>query len=452
LSEYRAPDSILVAGAEHAGKIGKRIYPIVPIAITVLFALLFVSVMRSSIFGQVDEEKHLFFEISFLLLLAMMAEVAVVYLKQPSVVLLLIIGVLISPSFLGVLWPALSGAVPVLPQEAPNFISDEKLIQIFGQLGAIFILLRVGLHVKFGRIFNLENALVALLGVVVPFIAGYGYAVFFGGGTVYALFLGAAFTATSVGITVALLRDFGLIKTRFAEVILGAAIIDDILGLLVLSFVSVLSSGSTEFGAMVPILMNTAVFLVGGVLAGAYFVREFIDRNEMDYKGLLVVLSFAFVYSYLAEYIGLSSIVGAFLAGILLNGSRHLARIEEKTEVLELVFAPIFFISLGMLVDVQAIWNFLVPILIITALAIISKVAGCGLGSLLIKLGPRESAVVGIGMAPRGEVALIVGLIGLTKGVLDAEQYTIIASMAFLTAFLMPFLMQPVLSSLKVKE
>ncbi|MDD5337321.1 MAG: cation:proton antiporter [Candidatus ainarchaeum sp.] len=427
-------------------------YPIVPVALTLLFALLFVSVMRTSIFGQVNGETHLLFEISFLLLLAMVAEVAVVYLKQPSVVLLLVLGVLVSQSFVDAFWPWLSGTFPIFPKVIPHFISDGAIVQVFGQLGAIFILLKVGLHVKFRSVFNAENALVATLGVAIPFIAGYAYALWSGGGSAYALFLGASFTATSVGITAALLREFKLMETRFAEVILGAAIIDDVLGLLVLSFVSVFSSGSADLGPMAPIVFNAAVFLVGGVLAGRYFVRNFIDRNEMDYRNLLMVLSFAFVYAYLAEYIGLSSIVGAFLAGIILNESRHLGKIEEKTDVLEMVFAPIFFISLGMLVDVQALMKFIVPILMITAIAIVSKLAGCGLGSLLIKLRARESAIVGVGMVPRGEVALIVGLIGLTKGVLDAEQYTIIASMAFLTAFLMPFLMQPLLSSQKAMK
>lgn len=426
-------------------RIHERISPLVFVILVGLFAILFFSVVRASIFGQVEEEKHLFFEISFILLLAMVAEIAVLYLKQPSVVLLLILGVLLSNSFLEVAWPLIAQLVPLLPKATPAFIADEKIIQVFGQLGAIFILLKVGLHVKFGRIFNLENGLVALLGVVVPFLAGYAYAVLTGGNIVYGMFLGAALVATSVGITVALLKDYGLLKTRFAEIILGAAIIDDILGLLVLSFVSVFSTGSMDLGPIAQVVMNTLVFLIGGVVVGREFVKKVIDKGEFDAKNLLVALSFAFAYAYIAEFIGLSSIVGAFLAGILLNNSRHLQKIGERTEILELVFAPIFFISLGMLVDVAALSEFMIPILIITVIAILSKLIGCGIGGLLIKLKPVETALVGLGMSPRGEVALIVGLIGLSKGALDQEQYTIIAAMAFLTAFLTPFLMQPLL-------
>ncbi len=426
-------------------KFGDRVAPIVLLIVLGLFALLVISIIRTSVFSYVEEEKHLFFEISFLLLLAMAAELAVVYLKQPSVVLLLIIGVLLSQSFAEMVWPAVTSIVPFFPKTIPHFITDEKLIQVFGQLGAIFILLKVGLHVKFGSIFNAENSIVALLGVVVPFAAGYAYAILSGADTVYGMFLGAALVATSVGITVALLKEYGLLKTKFGEVILGAAIIDDVLGLLVLSFVSVFSSQSADIGSILPIIGNTIVFLFGGVIAGRYFVRNFIDASHFDSKNLLTVLSFAFVYSYISEYIGLSSIVGAFLAGIILNRSRHRQEIDSRTQGVELIFAPIFFISIGMLVDVSAIFTLFVPILIVTAIAIASKFAGCWIGGLAIRLKPIESAIVGIGMSPRGEVALIVGLIGLTKGVLTQEQYTVIAAMSSLTAFLMPFMMQPLM-------
>ncbi|MBU0585970.1 cation:proton antiporter, partial [Candidatus Micrarchaeota archaeon] len=332
------------------------------------------------------------------------------------------------------------------PKQIPRFITDEKLIEIFGQLGAIFILLKVGLHVKFRSIFNVNNSIVAFFGVVIPFAAGYLYSEMTGEGIIYGMFLGAALAATSVGITVALLKEYNLIKTRVAEVVLGAAIIDDVLGLLVLSFVTIFAAGGgMNLNAIAPTILNTIVFLAGGVIIGNYFVRNVIDKDEFDSKTLLIALSFAFVYAYIAEYIGLSSIVGAFLAGIILNGSRHLKKIDEQTHGIELVFAPIFFISLGMLVEVSALAEFIVPILIITALAIASKFIGCGIGGIMIKLKPIENLIVGAGMTPRGEVALIVGLIGITKGVIDSEQYTVIAAMSFLTAFLMPFIIQPLL-------
>ncbi len=423
-----------------------RIAPAVAIG---LFAILFLSVLRTSIFVQTEGENHLFFEISLLLFIALIAKVTVAHLKEPSVMLLLLFGVLVSKSFLALIWPIAVQLVPLLPNNAPIFIPDQRTIQLFGQIGVLFILMRVGLWEKFGKVFNFKNGLVAFCGVVVPFTAGYLYASTTGGSSSYALFLGASLVATSVGLTIAMLKESGFLRARFAEVILGAAVIDDVLGLIVLSLVSVASSSSFDFWVIFQVLVNTLVFFIGGALAGREFIRKVIDTGELDSKKLLIMLSFVFSYAYIAEFIGLSGIVGAFLAGILLNGSKNLPKISEKTEVLELVFAPIFFVSLGMMVDVRALFIFFVPILVITVIAVVTKIIGCGLGSILIGLSRGEVALVGVGMIPRGEVALVVALIGLSRGAISQEQYTIIAAMAFLTAFLTPLIIRPLLSRVK---
>ncbi|MFH0818181.1 MAG: cation:proton antiporter [Candidatus Micrarchaeota archaeon] len=416
----------------------ERIESLVPLVIIGLFVVLFLSVVNKSVFGK-SGGQHLFFEISLLLLVALVAEVAVIYLRQPYVMLLLLLGVLMSQSFLSIAWPVINQFLPMLSDLPPVFIADESLVSLLGQMGALFILMRVGLGVKFGNVFNYQNGVVALLGVIVPFIAGYFFAVMTGGNFIYAMFLGASLVATSVGITVAMLKEAGLMKERFAEVILGAAVIDDVLGLIVLSLVSVASSGSADYLQIGFVLANTLIFLVGGVLAGRIFIRKVVDQGKFDSEKLLLVLSFVFVYSYIAEFIGLSGIVGAFLAGILLNGSKNFHKISDGTKVLELVFAPVFFFSLGMMVDVKALAVFFVPILVITAIAVVTKFIGCGIASMLIGLKRFEVYLVGVGMAPRGEVALIIALIGLARGALTQEQYTMIAAMAFLTAAVTPF-------------
>jgi len=152
----------------------------------------------------------------------------------------------------------------------------------------------------------------------------------------------------------------------------------------------------------------------------------------------MLALAFMLMYAYLAEFIKLSAIVGAFIAGIVLNRSRHLKEIEDKTYGLEMLFMPIFFISLGMLVDVHALVEFAVPIVIITLIAFASKLIPCALASVLAGLRQKEAIAVGIGMAPRGEVALIVASLGLTTNVLTAGQYSIISAMALLTTFMVP--------------
>lgn len=427
----------------------KSISNIFPIVATCLFVLLVLSVVRTSVFAQPEVENHLFFEISLLLFIALVAKVAVAHLKEPSVMLLLLFGVLISTSFLSIFWPFVAQIFPFMPSDPPTFIPDQSLIRIFGQMGVLFILLRIGLSEKFGEIFNLTNATVAFSGVVLPFLAGYVYVSMSGGSPSYALFLGASLVATSVGITASLLKEAGFLRAHFAEVILGAAVIDDVLGLIILSLVSVASSGSSDFLSIFQVLANTTIFFAGGTIAGREFIKRFIDEGNFGSRKLLITLLFAFTYAYIAEFIGLSGIVGAFLAGILLNNSKNLPKISEKTEVLELVFAPIFFVSLGMMVDAKALITFIVPILIITAIALVAKIIGCGLGGLVAGLNRKEAFLVGVGMIPRGEVALVVALIGLSRGTISQEQYSVIAAMAFLTVLFTPLLMRLLLKGEK---
>jgi Kef-type K+ transport system membrane component KefB len=417
------------------------------LAVLAVFVVLILSIVRTSVFGHVGEEKHIYFEIVFLLLLAVAAELAVIYLRLPSVMILLVLGIFLSPSFLEAVWPSILGLGLPLPQEAPEILRLEEVIYVFAQLGAVILLFKVGLHNKIEGIFSRDNMMVAAAGMILPFVVGYGYAVFSGGNFAYSMFLGAALTATSVGVTVALLKEAKLIQERFARIIIGAAVIDDILGLLVLSFVINITTGD---GSVAPIIftgLSAFVFLAGSILAGNYFLK-YLDRKEMSPRRFLMVLAFMLMYSYIAEFIQLSAIVGAFLAGVILNRSRHIQDIEEKTYGLEMLFMPIFFISLGILVDVKALSEFAVPIIVLTILAMLTKIIPCAGASLLAKLSPKESLAVGVGMAPRGEVALIVASLGLSTGVLSVAEYSVISAMALLTTFLTP----PLLAHLLKKK
>ncbi|MFH1222295.1 MAG: cation:proton antiporter, partial [Candidatus Micrarchaeota archaeon] len=399
-----------------------------PLALLAIFLLLIFSIVRTSIFGVVEPDKHIYFEIVFLLLLAVVGEIAVIYFKQPSVMILMLLGILMSHSFLLLGWGFLSSLnLPfALPPQPPNILQSEEIIHIFAQLGAVILLFKVGLHNKIERIFAMDNMIVAVSGVVVPFIVGYLYATVAGGDFAYSMFLGAALTATSVGVTVALLKEFKLIEQRFAQIIIGAAVIDDVLGLLVLSFVINVAGAASLENAVTPViftLVSAVVFIFGAIAAGDYFVR-YLDKEEMSPRRLLLVLAFMLMCAYGAEFINLSAIVGAFIAGIILNRSRHIGEIEDKTYGLEILFMPIFFITLGMLIDVNALFEFAAPILVITMLALLSKVIPCSVASLWVKLKPKEALMVGVGMAPRGEVALIVAAIGLTTGIITGAQYS----------------------------
>ena len=422
--------------------------PVVLFSVVLLFLMLLFSLLRTSIFyGTENPDEHIIFEIVFLLLLAIVAESVVVYLKQPTVLVLLLLGIVMGPSFLSEAWGVLHPFMPLLPEEAPKIILNTHLVDVFAQLGAIILMYKVGLHSSISKIFSGRNFVIAFLGVLVPFAAGFIFATLGGGSLVYSLFLGAALTATSVGVTVALLREAGLVEKGFAQAIIGAAVIDDVLSLLVLSLVLNMPS-SFEPAALQPFALTLAsaiIFMVGGVYAGRWFISTRIDHKEMSDKRFLYALAFVLFYAYFAEFIGLSSIVGAFLAGLLLNYSRHREEIEKRSYALEMLFTPIFFISLGMLVDVPSLYRFAVPIILITIIAITAKVVGCGLGAFLTGFGKRDSALIGIGMSPRGEVALIVALIGFTAGALTQSEYSIISAMAFLTAVVTPPMMAPFL-------
>ncbi|MEM2131439.1 MAG: cation:proton antiporter [Candidatus Woesearchaeota archaeon] len=414
-------------------EIKKPFYNISAFGIFILFCVLIFSIVRMSFLGEVDANEHLYFEIVFLLLLAVLAEVAVFYLKAQNVIVLMIIGILISPSFLNFSWNFFN-----LPGEVPKLFLNEHIIEIFAQLGAIILLFKVGLHSKIEKIFSKENLLVAFLGVLVPFFMGYLYAFFLSKNFVYSMFVGAALSATSVGITVAILKQMKVLDKKFSEVIIGAAVLDDILSLLLLSVVVNLSNSQGEIFKSVSTTFFTAVvFVLGAIISGKYVV-DYLDKKELGDKRFLLSIALMLFFAYVAEIIKLSAIVGAFLAGLIINRSRHYKELEEKTYGLEFLFMPIFFISLGILVDVKSLFIYFIPILIITLIAIFSKIIACGGMSFLSKLNFKDSLIVGIGMVPRGEVALIIASLGLANNVLSVKEYSIISAMALLTSFFVP--------------
>ncbi|OIO21771.1 hypothetical protein COV61_02430 [Candidatus Micrarchaeota archaeon CG11_big_fil_rev_8_21_14_0_20_47_5] len=423
-------------------------------AIFGLAVLLFFSVIRASMFSEVEAGSRIWFDIVFLLFAAILAEFLVLYLRQPTVMVLMIVGILISPSAISAAWPYLSGSLNFLlglvslasffPDNMPHLVSPEGAVETFAQLGALVLLFKIGLHSKISQIFNRQNFLVAFLGIIFPFAAGFLYASLGGHSFAYSMFLGAALTATSVGVTVAILDEFHVLDKQFAKILIGAAVIDDILALLVLSVVVNFPSdfSVSALSPLAGVLFSAAIFISGGILLGKYIVDRFIDLQAegevLPKKTFLSVMVFFLLYAYTAEFIGLSGIVGAFLAGLVLSRSKICKRIEEFILPLELLFTPIFFISLGMFVDVNALSQFFIPILAISAIAVITKVMGCGLSALALGLKRTEAALVGFGMSPRGEIALIIGLFGLSSGVLSNAEYSIIASMAFLTTIITP--------------
>jgi len=425
--------------------------------ILLLGALMLFGVLRTAFFGSLGAEQHIWAELSLLLLIAVVAERLVQQWKQPFVMVLLLLGVVISPYTLAAVWPPIAQALaPVLqpyglhpnPQDIPNLVSSNELIRTFANFGVIILLFRIGLHSKLEQVFNLKNLAVATGGVILPFVAGFLYAQSTGGDFTYSLFIGAALTATSVGITVAVLEEMGLMAKPFAQTILGAAVIDDILALMVLGLIRNIPAGvdAAVLGSLAYPLAVAIVFVVSGLTLGRLFINRFFDQQEKEISkrtlaGLLAIL---FFYAFAAESLGLSAIVGAFLAGLVIASSALADKLNHALFPLDVLFTPIFFISLGMLVDVWAIPGILMPVLTLTAIAVVTKMIGCGIPAKLFGMSAAESLQVGFGMVPRGEIALIIALLGLStlkadgSPILTTAQYTLIASMAFLTTVIVP--------------
>ncbi|MFT4047602.1 MAG: cation:proton antiporter [Solimonas sp.] len=360
-------------------------------------------------------------------------------LRQPSVVGEIVAGVLIGPGVLG--WVA-----PGEPTRA------------FGELGVIFLLFGVGLETRLRAILQVGAmaGLVAVLGVAVPFAAGWGYMRWAGHGGVESLFLGAAMVATSVGITARVLSGMGLLHLTASRIILGAAVIDDVLGLLVLAVVSSLAGGSVDYLE----IGSTALIAIGFVVFVAAIGAPVVTRVAPAIRNLrighalfigAIVLCFALAVA--AAGIGIAAIIGAFLAGMALaEASENQRALHEQVRGVTEFFTPFFLVGIGMQLDLAAFADraTIVAALVVTLLAVLTKFAGCGLGAL--KLGWRGAAQVGVGMVPRGEVGIVVAQIGLGLGVISDRVFAIVLFMAVATTMVAPPLLVPLFRGARAAE
>ncbi len=327
------------------------------------------------------------------------------------------------------------------------FQFDPTFIATFAGLGAIFLLFLIGLESDFREIYTRKNFLVALGGVLFPLVFGFLTAWFLApldvptvgpSGTPFlmALFVGAALTATSTAIAAAVLLELGLMKDDIGRTIIGAAVVDDILGLLILSMVVGVAHGSIDAVSVVLVAAKAVAFIVIGILVGVYLFSPVVVRIQVaglkmgiKHGGFIIALAIAFFYALIAESIGLSAIIGAFLAGTMFAPAPLKEEFAEGARYLEAIFTPIFFISLGLAVNVLAIWStpetFLFT-LVLLIVAMVTKMAGCAIAAWVQKMSAVESLAVGWGMTPRGEVGLIVALTALTTGIIADGLFSVI--------------------------
>jgi Kef-type K+ transport system membrane component KefB len=346
-------------------------------------------------------------------------------LRQPAVVGEILAGVVIGPSVLGLVAPS-------------------EFISLLAEIGVIFLLFSVGLETKPSSIFRVGKtaAFVAVLGVVLPFFGGWLLMRLWGATNISSLFVGTALVATSVGITARVLASLQLLSTTVARIILGAAVIDDILGLLVLSVVSSTSAGTINYWQLGTTAIFTTGFTAFVVLIGARVITRAAPRinslrisESLFIAGLVLCLGLAVAVS----FIGVAAIIGAFLAGMALaEASEGDERLHAQTNGVTEFLVPFFLVNIGMQLQLSVFrdWSLVWLALAVTLVALVTKLIGCAAGAW--SLGLKRAAQVGVGMMPRGEVGIVVAQIGLSLGVIDARLYAVVLFMAVATTLIAP--------------
>jgi Kef-type K+ transport system membrane component KefB len=354
--------------------------------------------------------------------------------KIPAVLGEIIAGIIIGPSALGLIDPIKN-------------LDVANMVLLLGEIGVILLLFQVGLEMDLGEMAKVGKPalLVALIGVLVPFAAGFGVASAFGESGEISLFIGAALTATSVGITARVLGDLRALALRESRIVLGAAVADDVLGLIILTVVvKVVTEGSISASVVLETIGLAVGFLVITGLLAIYVIPKAFTRIDRVAKSstTIVAVSFALMlaFSLLANQAKLAFIIGAFMAGLAVGRSQQHERIAEGLNPLGHIFIPVFFASIGINADLDAMFqpSVLALATVLTVVAIIGKlVAGFGIGR-----SPGDKLLIGIGMIPRGEVGLIFASIGLSKGILDNELYGALLLMVLVTTLITPPLLR----------
>jgi len=326
-----------------------------------------------------------------------------------------------------------------------GLVQESEVIHALAELGVLILLFEVGLESDLGGLLRAgpQATLVAVVGVALPFAAGFGVMQALGHPPLLAVFVGATLTATSVGITARVLADLGRLQDGAAAVVLGAAVVDDILGLIILAVVTgVAQTGGVSAGSIALLAAKALVFLVVALVLGRRLAPVLIGWiGRLQARGTLIVYSlvFAMALAALADRIGLATIIGAFAAGLVLATTERRAHIEERVKPVADLLVPVFFVTIGMKVEPALLNPFgeeagLGMALLLTAVAIVSKLAT---GLAVYRKAVRRW-VVGVGMVPRGEVGLIFAGAGLAAGVIDGRLYSALVVAVMLTTFVAP--------------
>lgn len=349
-------------------------------------------------------------------------------LGQPAVVGEISAGIVVGPSVLG-----------LVPIEG----TDGAVMLLLAELGVLVLLFQVGLETEPSelRAVGSQAAAVGILGVVLPFAGGFGVALLAGNDGIESAFVATVLVATSVGITARVMGDLGVITRRSSRIILGAALIDDVLGLLVLAVVSGLSEGGLTVASVVVLLVEAVGFIGVLMLFGPRLMGRLshvIEWPRLPRAPFAIAVAILLGLSVAAEQLGLALIVGAFLAGSIFSATREHHRLESQFEPVADLLTPFFFVVTGAQVDVGSFADPSVLLFagLLTVVAVAGKLGGGVLGAR--GLDRLDRTIVGVGMVPRGEVGIIVAGLGLSKGIVDLDLFGAALLMVIATTLVAP--------------
>jgi len=332
---------------------------------------------------------------------------------------------------------------------------DMSLFQVLSELGVIFLLFAVGLETPFSELRKVGRTAmqVAVLGVIVPLLCGFALIMALGHGQTEALFIAAALVATSVGITARVIKDMNLTQTIESRIIIGAAVIDDVLGMIVLAIVVGIASGGSGPLDIILVSMEGILFVLMVIFIGSILLpharKKISIRNELKNgkeqcikrKGhsispLPLAIIVCLALSFAASFVGLAAIIGAFLAGMAFAEFKDKWPCEEDFHPINEFLVPFFFLFVGISVNLSSFGDVLIIAILVTLLAVVTKFIGCGLGAR--KLGGKSATIIGIGMVPRGEVGIIVASIGLNMAVISPSMFSVVVFMSMATTIIDP--------------
>lgn len=378
---------------------------------------------------------ELFKDLAIIILAAKVCGILAAKLKAPQVVGEIIAGLLIGPSILGL-------------------VEQSDILAAMAEIGVVLLMFGAGLETNLKELLKTgpKALLIAIVGVFVPLAGGtllygafYGFSEIGSEGFYRAVFIGTIMTATSVGITVQTLKELGHLKSEIGTLIVSAAIIDDVIGIIVLTFVIGMKNPDSQ---PLDVVKNTGLFFLFCVLAGiiCYYIFKYIDKRHPHQRRIPILgLALCMVMAYCAEhFFGIADITGAYVAGLILCNLRDSDYIAEKMDISSyMLFGPVFFASIGLKTEFSGFTpELLIFSLLFVVVALITKIIGCGLIAKIFRYNMRDSLKVGVGMMTRGEVALIVAQKGLSVGLLDSVYFTSVILLIIVSSILTPIFMK----------